>query len=39
VTRELLAIPASSPEWSTVKRELQRCAELRRALLRAGWFN
>jgi hypothetical protein len=39
LTRELLAVPVSSPDWAEVKRELVRCAELRRALGRAGWFN
>jgi hypothetical protein len=40
VTRELFAVPVSSPAWPEVKRELVRCAELRRAmLLQAGWFN
>jgi hypothetical protein len=26
-------------DWPIVKRELARCAELRRAMIRAGWFN
>jgi hypothetical protein len=39
LARELLAVPASAPEWPEVKRELVRCAELRRALIQAGWFN
>jgi hypothetical protein len=39
LTRELLTVPVSSPDWPEVKRELVRCAELRRELLVAGWFN
>ena len=38
VVRELLATPAHG-EMATVKRELERCAELRRAMIQAGWFN
>jgi hypothetical protein len=37
--RELLATSPASPDWPEVKRELVRCAELRRALIAAGWFN
>ena len=39
VARELLAIPTSSPGLPTVKKELERCAELRRTLIQAGWLN
>jgi hypothetical protein len=38
-TRALLAVPVSSPDWPEVKRELERCAELRRVLIARGWFN
>jgi len=38
LTRALLATPAGG-DWPIVKRELLRCAELRRAIMQAGWFN
>jgi hypothetical protein len=37
--RELLETSLASPDWPEVKRELVRCADLARALTRAGWFN
>jgi hypothetical protein len=37
--RELLKTSPAEPEWPDVKRELVRCAELRRAMLQAGWVN
>jgi len=37
--RELLTIPASSPDWPEVKAALVRCAQLRRALVNAARFN
>jgi hypothetical protein len=36
--RALLATPWGK-NWPIVKRELARCAELRRAMIQAGWFN
>lgn len=38
-TRELLKTSPASPDWPEVKRELRRCAELRRQIIAAGWFN
>jgi hypothetical protein len=38
VARELLATPTNG-EMAAVKRELERCADLRREMIRAGWFN
>jgi hypothetical protein len=35
--RDVLATPWAS--WPIVKLELARCAELRRAMIQAGWFN
>jgi hypothetical protein len=26
-------------DWPIVKREIMRCVELRRAMIRSGWFN
>jgi hypothetical protein len=39
IARALLAVSPAVPEWPEVKRELERCAELRRAMIQAGWFN
>ena len=39
LTRELQKTSPSSPDWPEVKRELVRCAEVRRTLVAAGWFN
>jgi hypothetical protein len=36
--RDVLAVPWGK-DWPIVKRELARCAELRRAMIQAGWFN
>jgi hypothetical protein len=36
--RDVLATPWGK-DWPIVKRELARCVELRRAMIRAGWFN
>jgi hypothetical protein len=36
--RDVLAIPWGK-DWPTMKRELARCVELRRAMIQAGWFN
>jgi hypothetical protein len=36
--RDVLAVPWGK-DWPIVKRELARCAELRRAMMQAGWFN
>jgi hypothetical protein len=38
VMRDVLAVPWGK-DWPIVKRELARCAELRRAMIQAGWFN
>ena len=38
VMRDVLATPWGK-DWPIVKRELARCAELRRAMIQAGWFN
>jgi hypothetical protein len=38
VVRALLATP-SHGEWPIIRRELDRCAELRRAIIEAGSFN
>jgi hypothetical protein len=38
VMRDLLTT-AWGKNWPIVKRELARCAELRRAMMQAGWFN
>ena len=35
VARELLKESPASPDWPEVK----RCADLRRAMIEAGWFN
>ena len=37
--RELLTVSPAHPYQPAVKRELVRCAELRRAMIAAGWFN
>ena len=37
--RDVLAVAWSREEWAVVKRELARCAEWRKAMIRAGWFN
>ena len=37
--RELLRASLAAPEWPKGKRDLVRCAELRRAMIQAGWFN
>jgi hypothetical protein len=37
--RELLKTSPAEPDWPEVKRELFRCAELRREMIAAGWFN
>jgi hypothetical protein len=37
--RELMAVSLAMPEWPEVKRKLDRCAEPRRAMIQAGWFN
>ena len=29
----------AAPDWPEVKRGLVRCAELRREMIAAGWFN
>jgi hypothetical protein len=29
----------AAPEWLEVKRALAHCADLRRAIIAAGWFN
>jgi hypothetical protein len=39
LTRELLKVSPASADWPEAKTELMRCAELRRAVIRAGWFN
>ena len=39
LARHLLTVPVSSPDWPEVEAELVRCAELRRILIAAGWFN
>jgi hypothetical protein len=36
--RDLLATPWRG-NGAIIKRELEKCAELRRALVQAGWFN
>jgi hypothetical protein len=36
--RDVLATPWGK-DWLIVKRELARCAELRRTMIQAGWFN
>ena len=36
--RDVIATPWGK-DWPIVKRELTRCAELRRAMMQAGWFN
>jgi hypothetical protein len=36
--RDVLATPWGK-DWPIEKRELARCAELRQAMIRAGWFN
>jgi hypothetical protein len=36
--RDPLAVPWGK-DWPIVKRELARCAESRRAMIQAGWFN
>jgi hypothetical protein len=36
--RDLLAT-SWVKDWPTVKRAMVRCAELRRAMIQAGWFN
>jgi hypothetical protein len=36
--RDVLATPWGK-DWPIVKRELARCAELRRAMTQAGWSN
>jgi hypothetical protein len=38
VMRDLLTT-AWGKNWPIVKRELTRCAELRRAMMQPGWFN
>jgi hypothetical protein len=38
VVRALLATPTNR-EMAEVKADLKRCAELRRAMIQAGWFN
>jgi hypothetical protein len=30
---------AVGKDWPIVRRKLARCAELRRAMIQAGWFN
>ena len=37
--RELLKTSPAAPDWPEVKRELAHCADLRRAIVRAEWFN
>lgn len=37
--RAARTVPASSAYWPEVKETLVRCAELRRALMQAEWFN
>ena len=37
--RELLKMSPAAPEWPEVKRGLADCAELRREIVAAGWFN
>lgn len=37
--RELLTVPANSPDWPEVKAALVRLSEIRRDIIRAGWFN
>jgi hypothetical protein len=36
--RDVIATPWGGG-WPVVRRQLERCAELRRAMMRAGWFN
>ena len=36
--RNLLATPCGK-DWPILKREMVRCVELRRAMIRVGWFN
>jgi hypothetical protein len=36
--RDVLAVPWGK-DWPIVKRELARCAEVRRAMIQAGWFH
>jgi hypothetical protein len=38
VMRDFLAT-AWGKDWPIVRRELARCAELRRAMIQAEWFN
>lgn len=35
----LMQTSPASPDWAEVKCELVWCAELRRSLIREGWFN
>ena len=37
--RELLKTSPADPDWPKVKRTLADCADLRRAIIAAGWFN
>ena len=39
LARHLLTIPVRSPDWPEIEAELVPCAELRRILIAAGWFN
>ena len=36
--RDVIATPWGK-DWPMVRRELDRCAALRRSLIQAGWFN
>jgi hypothetical protein len=38
VMRDLLPT-AWGKDWPILKREMVRCVELRRAMIRVGWFN
>jgi hypothetical protein len=38
VMRDLLTMPWRG-NGAAIKRELERCVELRRAMIQAGWFN